>query len=110
MSEENFKAKVINAGRITLTAVRFFLLDHDVALADWRKMRRRGFVPKRVKALTRDKKPSKMSISFKAKVINAGRITLPQDIRDAYKLKEGNLVKFTGTITKIVVVEKEVSV
>jgi len=51
-----------------------------------------------------------MSISFKAKLINAGRITLPQDIREAYKLKEGNLVKFTGTITKIVVLEKEVAV
>jgi len=49
-----------------------------------------------------------MSISFKAKLINAGRITLPQDIREAYKLKEGDLVKFTGTIAKIVVIEKEV--
>jgi len=57
------------------TAVRVFLLDHDVALAenDWRKMRRRGFVPKRVKALTRDKKPSKVMLR---KILNYADIKL----------------------------------
>lgn len=42
-------------------ALKMFLQDHDVKVPDddWRKMRRRGFMPKRVKAETRDKKPSK---------------------------------------------------
>ncbi len=49
-----------------------------------------------------------MAISFKVKVINAGRITIPQDIRESYDIKEGDLVKFDGTITKYTVIEKEV--
>ncbi len=41
-------------------AVKIFLQDHGVKVSqeDWRKIRRRGFMPKRVKAETRDKKPS----------------------------------------------------
>ena len=41
-------------------AVKMFLQDHGARIPDdeWRKIRRRGFMPKRVKAETRDKKPS----------------------------------------------------
>jgi len=42
-------------------AVKLFLKDQDVNISnkEWRKMRRRGFMPKRLVAETRDKKPSK---------------------------------------------------
>lgn len=45
-------------------AVKMFMQDHDVKMPDdeWRKIRRRGFMPKRVKAETRDKKPSKTQL------------------------------------------------
>ena len=44
--------------------VRMFLQDHDIQLDDkaWRKLRRRGFMPKRVHAETKDKKPSKTQL------------------------------------------------
>ena len=44
--------------------VRMFLQDHDIQLDDktWRKLRRRGFMPKRVHAETKDKKPSKAQL------------------------------------------------
>ena len=50
-----------------------------------------------------------MEVNFKAMVINAGRITIPQDIRDEIKLKEGNKIRFIGKIVKIEIVEKEVA-
>ena len=42
-------------------AVKAFFLDHDIELKKntWKKLRRRGFLPKRITAQTRDKKPSK---------------------------------------------------
>lgn len=42
-------------------AVKMFMQDHDIKIPDteWRKIRRRGFMPKRLKPETRDKKPSK---------------------------------------------------
>jgi integrase len=45
-------------------AVKMFFQDHKVKLEDndWRKLRRRGFMPKRVKAQTRDKKPTKTQL------------------------------------------------
>jgi len=57
------------------TAVRVFLLDHNVdfQMNEWRRMRRRGFVPKRIKALTRDKKPSKVMLK---KILNYADIKL----------------------------------
>jgi len=44
--------------------VRMFLQDHDLQLDPkaWRKMRRRGFMPKRIRAETKDKKPSKTQL------------------------------------------------
>jgi AbrB family looped-hinge helix DNA binding protein len=51
-----------------------------------------------------------MALTFKAKVINAGRITIPQDIRESYNIKEGDLVKFTGEITKYTLVEQKATV
>jgi len=45
-------------------AVKLFLQDNGAKVPDddWRKIRRRGFMPKRVKAETRDKKPSKTQL------------------------------------------------
>ena len=45
-------------------AVKLFMQDHGIKVSDeeWRKIRRRGFMPKRVKAETRDKKPSKVQL------------------------------------------------
>ena len=45
-------------------AVKVFLQDNGVNVNedDWRKMGRRGFMPKRVKAETKDKKPSKIQL------------------------------------------------
>ena len=45
-------------------SVRMFLQDHHVELDEtaWRKMRRRGFMPKRIRAETKDKKPSKAQL------------------------------------------------
>jgi integrase len=42
-------------------AVKVFLQDHENKIPDeeWRKLRRRGFMPKRVRAETKDKKPTK---------------------------------------------------
>ena len=42
-------------------AVKVFFTDHSIKLEDnsWRKLRRRGFLPKRVRAETRDKTPTK---------------------------------------------------
>jgi integrase len=42
-------------------AVKSFLNDQNITVEEdsWKKMRRRGFYPKRVKASTRDKKPTK---------------------------------------------------
>ena len=47
-----------------VSAVRVFLQDHDIELNDngWKKLRRRGFYPKRVKAATRDRKPTKKQL------------------------------------------------
>ena len=44
-----------------VTAVKVFFQDHNVEVDDngWRKLRRRGFIPKRVRAETRDKIPTK---------------------------------------------------
>ena len=57
------------------TAVRVFFMDHDVLLPenDWRKMKRRGFMPKRVRAWTRDKKPSKTMLK---KILNYSTLQL----------------------------------
>jgi len=45
-------------------AVKVFFTDHNVKLEDnnWRKLRRRGFMPKRVHAETRDKIPNKKQL------------------------------------------------
>lgn len=45
-------------------ALKMFLQDHGIKVPedDWRKIRRRGFMPKRVKAETRDRKPSKVQL------------------------------------------------
>ena len=45
-------------------AVKSFFVDHNVPFDEtqWRKLRRRGFMPKRVRAETRDKKPSKQQL------------------------------------------------
>ena len=50
-------------------AVRVFFTDHNIKLEDndWRKLRRRGFMPKRVKAETRDKSPTKTQLK---KILN----------------------------------------
>ena len=58
-----------------VSGVRVFFLDHNVDLpeTDLRKMRRRGFVPKRNRALTRDKKPSKVLLR---KILNYADIKL----------------------------------
>ncbi len=45
-------------------AVKVFFRDHDIEVPkkEWRKLRKRGFIPKRVKAETQDKKPSKSEL------------------------------------------------
>jgi integrase len=45
-------------------ALKSFFSDNNVSFDEtqWKKMRRRGFMPKRVKAETRDKKPSKKQL------------------------------------------------
>jgi len=45
-------------------ATKVFMQDHGIKVSDaeWTKIRRRGFMPKRVKAETRDKKPSKLML------------------------------------------------
>lgn len=45
-------------------AVKVFLTDHEIELKEhqWRNIRRRGFMPKRIKAQTRDRKPSKAQL------------------------------------------------
>lgn len=55
------------------TAVRSFFMDNGVMLAevDLRRMRRRGFMPKRVRASTRDKKPGKLMLK---KILNHGSL------------------------------------
>ena len=47
-----------------VTAVRVFFQDQGVNMEanDWKKLRRRGFMPKRVRAETRDKKPTKAQL------------------------------------------------
>jgi integrase len=52
-----------------LAAVKVFLQDHDVPLNgnNWRKLKRRGFIPKKVRAETRDKKPTKTMLK---KILN----------------------------------------
>jgi len=49
--------------------VKVFFQDHGVKVPDeaWKKIRRRGFMPKRVKAETRDKKPTKAMLK---KILN----------------------------------------
>lgn len=44
-----------------VAAVKVFFQDHGIEIGgnSWRKLRRRGFMPKRVRAETRDKKPTK---------------------------------------------------
>jgi len=46
------------------SALRVFFQDHslNVEYNDWRKLKRRGFMPKRIRAETRDKKPSKSQL------------------------------------------------
>ncbi len=50
-------------------AVKSFFVDHNVPFDEtqWRKLRRRGFMPKRVMAETRDKKPTKTQLK---KILN----------------------------------------
>lgn len=50
-------------------AVKVFFTDHNIKLEDnsWRKLRRRGFMPKRVRAETRDKTPTKAMLK---KILN----------------------------------------
>lgn len=45
-------------------AVRVFLSDHDIEVNGngWKKLRRRGFYPKRIRATTQDKKPTKKEL------------------------------------------------
>jgi integrase len=44
-----------------ISALKSFLTDHDIPFSEngWKKLRRRGFMPKRIKAETRDKKLQK---------------------------------------------------
>lgn len=44
-----------------VAAVRVFFQDHNLKMEEnnWIKLRRRGFIPKRVRTETRDKKPTK---------------------------------------------------
>jgi integrase len=50
-------------------AVKVFMLDHGVKVPEdeWRKIRRRGFIPKRNKAETHDRKPTRAEIK---KILN----------------------------------------
>jgi integrase len=50
-------------------AVKMFMQDHDAKVPeeDWRKIRRRGFLPKRAKAETHDRKPTRAEIK---KILN----------------------------------------
>ena len=72
MSLRGRPAKTIHS---YVSGVRVFFLDHNVSLpkTDLRKMRRRGFIPKRNKAATRDKKPSKVLLR---KILNYADIKL----------------------------------
>jgi len=50
-------------------AIKMFLQDHDVKIPEeeWRKIRRRGFMPKRTKAETHDRKPTREELK---KILN----------------------------------------
>ena len=52
-----------------VSAVRSFLKDHDIPLSEngWKKLKRRGFMPKRIRAETRDKKLTKTQLK---KILN----------------------------------------
>lgn len=45
-------------------AVKVFFRDHDMEVPEkqWRRLKKRGFFPKRVKAETQDRKPSKVEL------------------------------------------------
>ena len=60
-SMEGRPSKTINT---YVGAVKVFLQDKDIKVKDeaWTKIRRRGYMPKRVKAQTRDKKPTKIQL------------------------------------------------
>ncbi len=47
-----------------VSAVKVFLADHEIEVNanNWKKLRRRGFMPKRIKAETRDRKPTKAQL------------------------------------------------
>jgi len=61
LSIEGKPSKTINT---YVGAVKVFFRDHDIEVPEkeWRKLRKRGFIPKRVKAETQDKKPSKSEL------------------------------------------------
>lgn len=52
-----------------VTPVRVFFMDHNVNIDSngWQKLKRRGFYPKRVQAVTRDRKPTKAMLK---KILN----------------------------------------
>ncbi len=66
ISMDGTPSKSIHAN---ISAVRSFLKDHDIPFSEngWKKLKRRGFMPKRIRAETRDKKPSKAQLK---KILN----------------------------------------
>ncbi len=61
ISMDGSPSKSIHAN---VSAVRSFLKDHDISFSEngWKKLKRRGFMPKRIRAETRDKKLSKTQL------------------------------------------------
>ena len=66
ISLDNRPSKTVNT---YVGAVKVFLRAHDVEAPanDWRKLKKRGFTPKRIMAETQDKKPSKAQLK---KILN----------------------------------------
>ena len=61
ISMDGTPSKSIHAN---ISAVRSFMKDHDISLSEngWKKLKRRGFMPKRIRAETRDKELSKTQL------------------------------------------------
>ena len=66
ISMDGTPSKSIHAN---ISAVRSFIKDHDISFSEngWKKLKRRGFMPKRIMAETRDKKLTKTQLK---KILN----------------------------------------
>lgn len=50
------------------------------------------------------------TVNFESKVISNGRITVPDNVRTVLQVKEGDHLRFNGTIEKVVQIIEEITV